>query len=129
MTTINTIDELKENIEYFNENHDLTHGNSEVFGQRNGDYYIYSVIEGTNHTTLNIMFDEQQINAMLNGQFITTLKTEYQKVIADFDVDETFNELWSMDFAEHNSFTPRSFIEILEEDKAHFEDLTFETSA
>ena len=101
MTTINTIDELIENIEYFNENNNLTHGNAEVFGQRNGDYYIYSVIEGTNHTTLTIMFDEKEISDMLNGQFINTLKTD----------------------------TPRSFIEILEEDKAHFEELTFEISA
>lgn len=125
MTTINTIDELIENIEYFNENNNLTHGNAEVFGQRNGDYYIYSVIEGFNHTTLTVVFDEQLINKMMNGNFLEVIRNEYINVLDEFDVDETFTELWSKEFSEHNSFTPTSFLEILKEDKEHFIDAKF----
>ncbi|QIK64609.1 hypothetical protein G7068_16300 [Leucobacter viscericola] len=40
--------------------------------------------------------------------------------IVDFDSDEEFTNCWSAEFAEHNGFTPLSFIRGLEEDARHF---------
>ncbi|MEY8601928.1 hypothetical protein [Staphylococcus shinii] len=125
MTKYKTIDEIVAEIENFNDEHYLSHGNGEVFCERNGQYFIYSVIEGFNHTTLTVVFDEQLINKMMNGNFLEVIRNEYINVLDEFDVDETFAELWSKEFSEHNSFTPTSFLEILKEDKEHFIDAKF----
>ena len=38
----------------------------------------------------------------------------------DFDTDEQFMELWSVDFAEHNRFSPSQFLRMLQEDEENF---------
>src|SRR5699024_1166137 len=125
MTKYKTIDELVAGIENFNDEHNLSHGNGEVFCERKGQYFIYSVIERFNHTTLTAVFVKQLIIKTLNCNFLEVILNEYINVLDEIDVDETFTELWSKEFSEHNSFTPTSFLEILKEDKEHFIDAKF----
>ena len=47
-------------------------------------------------------------------------------MLQDFDADERFMELWSVNFAEHNHFTPSQFIRMLQEDEASFKELARE---
>ncbi|GHT66183.1 hypothetical protein FACS189452_01630 [Bacteroidia bacterium] len=43
--------------------------------------------------------------------------------LQDFDADEQFMELWSVDFANHNHFSPSQFIKMLQEDEETFREL------
>lgn len=119
------IDELIDKIETFNEEQDLKHGNAETYFEEHHDC-IFTTIEGYNHTTLTVEFSMDDMKEMeVNNQFYNVLERNYRERINDFDVDETFTELWSETFAEHNGFTARAFIEVLEDDKAHFEAIDY----
>ncbi len=119
------IDELIDKIETFNEEQDLKHGNTETYFEEHHDC-IFTTIEGYNHTTLTVEFSMDDMKEMeVNNQFYNVLERNYRERINDFDVDETFTELWSETFAKHNGFTARTFIEVLEDDKAHFEAIDY----
>ena len=119
------IDELIDKIETFNEEQDLKHGNTETYFEEHHDC-IYTTIQGYNHTTLTVEFSMDDMKEMeVNNQFYNVLERNYRERINDFDVDETFTELWSETFAKHNGFTARTFIGVLEDDKAHFEAIDY----
>lgn len=97
--------------------HDLQHGNEEVYEQ-NGS--IIMMMEGPEHTTLQVWFEESDVE-QLHTDFKQTVATHVAKTVQSFNVDDEFEELWSADFGRHNNFTPTDFMEILNNDKAHFD--------
>lgn len=119
------IDNLMDKIETFNEDNDLKHGNTETMFEPQFDC-IRTTIEGHNHTTLTIDFSMEDIKEMEDeSQFLNVLERRYRERIRDFDVDETFTELWSASFGEHNNFTPSLFLNIFEDDAEHFSNIEY----
>lgn len=118
------IDNIIEKIETFNEENDLQHGNAEtIFEEHQG---VLTTIEGTNHTTLTVAFSMDDIEEIeRNDTFLNVLERNYTARINDFDVDEEFTMLWSQDFGEHNGFTVRGFINVLEDDAEHFNNIQY----
>lgn len=114
------IKQIIDTIDAFNEDHFLKHGNSEIIYDEHRGLFV--VIEGLNHTTLSIMFDIDDIEMMKNKPYKTIVK-RYSEVIESFDVDEVFTMLWSDQFAKHNGFTPRMFLNMLEEDAEQFKEV------
>lgn len=112
------MEQVVSTLEDFLEDYSLAHGNSEVVSEEDTGL-LYMVIEAPGHTTLSVMFSKEDIEDM-DEMADTILTKRVSEVINSFDVDETFNELWSPSFSEHNGFTPRSFINRLEEDEDHF---------
>lgn len=104
-------------LEQFLSDYELNFGNAEVVNSQDGE--VFMTIEAPNHTTLSVIFDSGNIRGIELG-LDTIIYEKVNDVISDFDVDETFVELWSETFGNHNSFTPRTFINVLEEDEAYF---------
>ena len=118
------IDNIIEKIEAFNEENDLQHGNAETYFEE--EQGILTTIEGTNHTTLTVAFSMDDIEEIeRNDTFLNVLERNYKTRINDFDVDESFTMMWSHEFGEHNGFTPRIFINILEDDAEHFDNIQY----
>lgn len=109
-------EDLKVELEYSIDH--LSFGNSEVVVN---DDQVDVTIEAPNHTTLVVQFLGNEVQK-LKEKFMTTYATRAIQVIDSFDPDDTFNELWSKKFAEHNHFTPSGFIRILEEDQQFFKE-------
>lgn len=109
-----SLKDLKEELEYVTSH--LNFGNGEVYTD---DSMINVTIEAPNHTTLNIQFIDDEIEK-LKSEFKTTYLIKAIKTIDGFDPEETFNELWSPEFANHNNFSPFQFVEILKEDEQFF---------
>ncbi|MDH9922372.1 hypothetical protein PZL33_10535 [Staphylococcus hominis] len=110
--------DLIETIEQVNEELSFNGNNSEVVHQ---DQEIISTIEAENHTTIEVVFnilDLKMHTLNLKGYILGI----YEKAIENFDVDEEFEMLWSTEFGNHNGFSPREFIRILEEDEAYFKE-------
>lgn len=111
-----SLKDLKEELEYVTSHLDF--GNNEVYID---DSIINVTIEAPNHTTLNIQFIDNEIEK-LKSEFMSTYIKHTIKTIEAFDPEETFNELWSPEFANHNNFTPFQFVEILKEDEQFFKE-------
>lgn len=109
-------EDLKVELEYIIDH--LSFGNSEVVVN---DDQVDVTIEAPNHTTLVVQFLGNEVQK-LKEKFMTTYATRAIQVIDSFDPDDTFNEVWSKKFAEHNHFTPSGFIRILEEDQQFFKE-------
>ena len=78
----------------------------------------YFVVKAPNNATWQIQFDkDDEIDDIISKTI---------KQLEEFDADNEFMELWSKEFAEHNSFTPSQFIRILQEDEASFKGLARE---
>lgn len=112
------VERLKAKLWGFVEECDFSHGNAEVYSQSE-DTELYLTMEGPRHTTLTVYFEEAEFDA-LEKDFRACVTQKVMARIQDFDVDDTFIEVWSRSFGEHNGFTPREFITILETDDAHF---------
>lgn len=112
------MEQIVSSLEEFLETHSLSHGNSEVVCEEDTNT-ICMVIEAPGHTTLSILFDQEDISDM-DIMPDSIISKRVSESINSFDVDETFDELWSSNFSEQNGFTPRSFINRLEEDEDHF---------
>ena len=78
----------------------------------------YFVVQAPNNATWQIQFDKDD---EIDDIFSKTIKQ-----LKEFDADNEFMELWSVDFAEHNHFTPSQFIRMLQEDEASFKELARE---
>ncbi len=59
------------------------------------------------------------------GNFNEVVQSNYESRINSFDVDEEFTTLWSEDFAKHNGFTAKMFINILEDDAEQFDNIQY----
>ncbi|MBF0795191.1 hypothetical protein [Mammaliicoccus lentus] len=122
------IDTIIEKIESFNEANGLMNGNTETIYEE--DIGITTIIEGSNNTTLSVVFGWDDIKEIeTQNNFLEVVERNYKKRIADFDIDETFTELWSQSFAEHNGFTPRVFLNMLEDDKECFVNIDYSECA
>lgn len=113
-TSINL--DLIEVIEIINESLQFNGINSEVIVDND---VIISTIEADNNTTISVIFDIYELKANLLELKPFILKS-YMVAIESFDIDLEFNELWSPLFGKHNNFTPREFMNILEEDHQYF---------
>jgi len=72
-------------------------------------------IQAPNNADWQIQFDkDDDIDSIIS-------KTICQ--LEEFDADEQFMELWSVDFAERNIFKPSQFIRMLQEDEVSFKEL------
>lgn len=111
-----SLKDLKEELEYVTDH--LNFGNGEVYID---DSMINATIEAPNHTTLNIQFIDNEIEK-LKSKFMSTYIKHAIKTIEAFDPEETFNELWSPEFANHNNFSPFQFMEILKKDEQFFKE-------
>lgn len=114
-----TINDVVTELDYAIDHLKFGNGDVETFTDINGQPVINVNIEAPNHTTLSIQFNHLEINK-LKSHFMTTYASKAIETINLFDPDETFNELWSQSFAEHNNFKPSEFINILQEDQQFF---------
>ncbi|HHD0846041.1 TPA: hypothetical protein ACN1V3_001345 [Staphylococcus aureus] len=118
------IENIIDKIEDFNYENDLQHGNNETVYEE--DRGILTTIEGRNHTTLTIEFSMDDIYEIeRRGNFNEVVQRNYESRIDSFDVDEEFTTLWSEDFAKHNGFTAKMFINILEDDAEQFDNIQY----
>lgn len=115
-TMVKSLKDLKEELEYITAH--LNFGNGEI---NTDDSMINVTIEAPNHTTLNIQFIDDEIKN-IESEFMSTYIKHAIKRIDDFDPEETFNELWSPEFAKHNNFSPFQFMDILKEDDQFFKE-------
>jgi len=77
----------------------------------------YFIIEAPDNATRQIQFKkDDEIDDII-------LKTIEQ--LEEFDADNEFMELWSVDFAKHNHFKPSQFIRMLQEDEETFKGLAY----
>jgi hypothetical protein len=54
---------------------------------------------------------------------IDTIIPKTIRQLEEFDADNEFMELWSVEFANHNHFKPSQFIKMLQEDEKSFREL------
>ena len=100
--TVAAIEELVESL-------DLAYGNDEVFEQ--GDE-LFVWIEAPQHTTLQVVVKKTDAIEKFLGNVLTAIR--------DYSARDTFDEIWSGSFGDHNGFSARQFLEILEEDGEYF---------
>jgi len=75
----------------------------------------YFVVEAPNNADVHVHYEEyDEIDDIIS---CTIDKLE------NFDADEQFMELWSIEFANHNHFSPSQFIRMLQEDEETFKEL------
>jgi hypothetical protein len=77
----------------------------------------YFIIEAPNNADQHIWFEKNDDIDVIICKTITELE--------NFDADNRFAELWSVDFANHNHFTPSQFIKMLKEDEETFRNLAW----
>jgi hypothetical protein len=94
------------------------------------DYILeqgFSIIEAEdNYFTVQCPRDASVTVMYEKGNDIEDIIAETITRFEDFDADEQFMELWSVDFAEHNHFKPSQFIRMLQEDEASLKELAGE---
>lgn len=123
MSTIN-YDRLEDWASEFIEDHYFNHGNSEIVVQ---DGEMYVSFEAPRHTTLGFWLSIEDL-ARVNGSesdFRELLKERVAVRVDEFDVNETFEEYWSAEFAKQNGFTATGFLKLLNEDRDFFRDVVF----
>lgn len=103
-----TADKVKDIAQEFIDTYDLDQGNGEIDIQ-DGD--LYMEVEGTNNTTVQVSLPASRVTPEELAQAL-------RAAIDGLDVDDTFDELWSPEFGEHNGLTPSEFLKMLQEDKA-----------
>ena len=93
------------------------------------DYILeqgFSIIEAEdNYFTVQCPRDASVTVMYEKGNDIEDIITEAITRFEDFDTDEQFMELWSVEFAEHNHFSPSQFIRMLQEDEASLKKLAY----
>jgi hypothetical protein len=77
----------------------------------------YFVVEAPNNADVHVHYEEYDE--------IDDIMYKTRKRLEDFDADEEFMELWSVDFANHNHFRPSQFITMLKEDEETFHSLAW----
>lgn len=101
-------------------NKELDFNNAEVYDHGNE---IEVSVEAPNHTTMKIYITNEEAAQLTYGEYESFMENKLNESVENFDIDEEFDALWSREFGEHNGFTVRQFIEILEEGKKYFEEI------
>ena len=112
---------------YFTEANDLNHGNGEYYETEDG---VIWTVEAPNNTTVMADFrgsDTKKIEKLLLEEkyieAINLTKDRLYSTLICFDKNEEFNDLWSVEWGEHNNFTAYGFMEMLKEDEDYFRDV------
>ena len=91
------------------------------------DYILeqnFSVIEAEdNYFTIQCPRDASVTVMYEKDDDIEDIIAETIKRFEDFDADDEFTELWSVEFAEHNHFSPSQFMKMLQEDEKSLREL------
>lgn len=87
------------------EDHDLSHGNFE-YDEYDGEITV--IVEAPNHTTFSIYHNPEE-----HGDTIGDFRKRFVEQIDEFNAEEEYEELWSLDFGNHNGFTADSFYVLL----------------
>jgi hypothetical protein len=78
----------------------------------------YFIVECPNDANVTVTFNpDDDIDEIIQNTIGT---------FEDFDADEEFTELWSVEFARHNHFVPTQFISMLNADERFLRKTTFE---
>ena len=116
------LEEAKVLAEDFLDRYNLNHGNAYVEDNTYGDLYV--LFEAPRNTTISELIDKGIIEDCEDAEeFEDILKRAFKRRVSSFDPDAEFNELWSVDFGNHNGFTAREFMELLDDDDAYFNDV------
>lgn len=91
--------------------------NSEFFEQ---DNEIFARFEAENHATVGIWFDLDELEGADSVEVLSHVLYTIIYRLRQFDAEEEFNELWSVDFGKHNDFSPFEFVEMLKADEDEF---------
>lgn len=115
-------------LDDFTSYYDLNHGNGEYYRGKDGVIWI---VEGYYNTTTMVDFrgdDTKKIEKLLLEEkymeTINLIKDRLYTTLICFDKNEEFNDLWSVEFGEHNNFTAYDFMEMLKEDEDYFKNVT-----
>ena len=100
------------------EKYDLDYGNSEIYFSGT---HMDVTIEALNHSTVTVTIPLD--HELTEGEIDSQIRKEMGKVAMDFDAEETFEELWSPEFSEHNNMSAFTFVKILQEDEEFFQEL------
>lgn len=91
--------------------------NSEFFEQ---DNEIFARFEAENHATVGIWFDLDELEGANSVEVLSHILYTIIYRLKQFDAEEEFNELWSVDFGKHNGFSAFEFVEMLKADEEQF---------
>ncbi len=103
----------------------LNYGNGEITFENDGEPWINAVIEAPNNTTIQVIIEGSDYQALFNdenGELEDSstvrgiLASEIHKAIEEWDAEETFKELWSVNF----EYGPFEFVDMLREDEEFF---------
>lgn len=107
------------------DDYSLDYGNGEITFENDWDVWINAVIEAPNNSTIQVVIDGSDYQALFNdgnGELEDSstirgiLASEIHKAIEEWDAEETFKELWSRDF----QYSPFEFVDMLREDEEFF---------
>lgn len=116
------LEDAKVLAEDFLDRYNLNHGNAYVEDTTYGDLYV--LFEAPRNTTISELIDTGIIEDCEDAEeFEDILKRYFKRRVKSFDTDFEFNELWSVDFGNHNGFTAREFMELLDDDATYFNDV------
>lgn len=107
------------------DDYSLDYGNGEITFENDDDAWINAVIEAPNNSTIQVVIEGSDYQALFNDgdgelEDSSTIKgilaSEIHKAIEEWDAEETFKELWSRDF----QYGPFEFADMLREDEEFF---------
>lgn len=113
----NTIDNMINDIEWINEELELSGMNSEVIYNAQFNT-IDSTIEAKINTTFTVNLNIE--NMKTKSELRDYVMKKYKDTISNFNVNEEFNYLWNTGAVIQSKYTVREFLTNLEEDKAYF---------
>ena len=114
-------------LDDFTSYYDLNHGNGEYYREKDGVIWI---VEGYYNTTTMVDFrgdDTKKIEKLLLEEkymeAINLIKDRLYTTLICFNKNEEFNDLWSVEFGEHNNFTAYDFMKMLKSDEDDFKNV------
>lgn len=116
---------VKEIFQDIVDEYSLDYGNGEIIFENDGEPWINATIEAPNNTTIQVIIDGNDYQALFNdenGELEDSstvrgiLASEIHKAIEEWDAEETFKELWSVSF----EYGPFEFADMLREDDEFF---------
>jgi len=118
---MNMIIEYGNLADEFLEKHNLKYGNEDITIFRNGNLYIEITVESPNNWTNSFRIDIEDLPNKDN--FIKEMEEEFCRMVSCLNADDSFNDLWTKDFARENNFTAKGFIEMLDADMEFLENI------
>lgn len=115
------LEDAKVLAEDFLNKYNLNHGNAYAEIEHGS---LYVLFEARRHTIMSDSIDREEIEDCEDAEeFEDLMKASFKNRLNEFDVDEEFNMIWNIEFGQHNGFTARSFMDLLDRDFEFFEDV------